>query len=83
MIRLEKHEEIVEAMESAIRDGFLRGRSDKAKATAALDALLAAVLEKGVGEGVRIVDNPENDGLSKIWSSVVPTALILKLEPKP
>jgi hypothetical protein len=85
MIRLHRHDEIVEAMARAIRrtfrahmsleptedDGWQTYRSE---ATAALDAMLEAVVGLEVGEeGNHVIGNWSVEG-------TVP-ALILKLEP--
>lgn len=106
MIRLEKHDEIVEAMAKAMcranrpKNGmFNKEQLDTMfeenwphhlpLATAALDALLAAVVEKGVG---RLAGSYEyasgkhtEASTSLVGVAEVPysPALILKLVPKP
>lgn len=87
MIRLEKHEELVETMGEA-----LLGRSlvyfdvneRRHLAAAALDALLAAVVEKGIGrnaDGFSRLDGWIADGTRPSGLDMDFPALILKLEP--
>jgi hypothetical protein len=87
MIRLEKHEELVDRVFDAIDRAFARQCPSLAyeASKAALDALLAAVVEKGVGrEGRVVVDRGEWwGGTSHPPHSFSDPALILKLESKP
>jgi hypothetical protein len=84
-MRLHRHDEIVEAMALGIMGlkgwGHMEGNGMQAlsrkDATAALDALLSAVVEKKVGELTTIEIGQYPDRIDTVGR------LILKLEPKP
>jgi len=87
MIRLEKHDEIIEAMIKGA--GLEDSHVNHMMMEPILDAMLEAVVEKGVGRsGMTTVD----EELSGRWNAISETqyvksdtsfpALILKLEPK-
>jgi hypothetical protein len=75
MIRLEKHDELVEAMAMGLEHWFWLRADARAAAATALDALLEAVVKLRVGEVTTIEIGQYPDRIDTVGR------LILKLEP--